>query len=526
MKRTIFLAISAVLMLTSCSQNLDLAPTNDITADVAYSSPEGYKNALAKVYGSFALTSGTGPDDSDLGGIDAGTSDFLRLYWNAQELTTDEGICAWLGDPGVADLNYQTWNSSNVMLRGLYTRSIYHITVINEFLRESTDEKLAGRGISGNDATVIAQYRAEARFLRAYQYWVLMDLYGNPPFVTEENEIGITPPEQITRAELFTYVENELLAIEELLVASRQNEYARVDQAAAWALLARLYLNAEVYLGQGNGKYTEAVTYATKVIDAGYSLMEQYQHLFLADNDQNNPEMILAIAYDGIQTQNNGGTTFIINSSIHGSMTPANFGIPGGGWGGNRSRSTLPAVFDDPSGDTDKRAMFFGSNPNIEDPAVFTEGLAVTKFSNKTSTNQDGKSINGTFVSTDFPLFRLAEQYLIYAEAVLRGGTGGSNSQALSYLNLLRERAYGNSSGNLTTISLDIVLEERSKELYWEAFRRTDLIRYGRYTGGSYLWPFKGGQAAGRAVESFRTLFPIPAADLIANPNLEQNTGY
>ena len=526
MKRTIFLALNAVLLLTSCSQDLDLTPTNDITADVAYSTPEGYKSALAKVYGSFALTSGTGPGDSDLGGIDAGTSDFLRLYWNAQQLTTDEGICAWLGDPGVADLNYQTWNSSNVMLRGLYTRSIYHITVINEFLRESTEEKLAARGISGNDATIIGQYRAEARFLRAYQYWVLMDLYGNPPFITEENEIGVTPPSQITRPELFNYVESELLAVQDLLVAAQQNEYARVDQGAAWALLARLYLNAEVYLGQGNGKYTEAVTYASKVIGAGYSLMDQYEHLFMADNDQNNPEVIFPIAYDGIQTQNNGGTTFIINSSVHGTMTPANFGIPAGGWGGNRSRSTLPAAFDDVSGETDTRAMFFGSNPNIEDPAVFTEGLAVTKFSNKTSTNENGKSINGTFVSTDFPLFRLAEQYLIYAEAVLRGGTGGSNTQALAYLNLLRERAYGNASGNLSNISLDIVLEERSRELYWEAFRRTDLIRYGRYTGGSYLWPFKGGQADGASTESYRTLFPIPAADLIANPNLEQNTGY
>lgn len=526
MKWIIFLAIGAALFLGSCSQNLDLRPTNDITADVAYGSPEGYKNALAKVYGSFALTSGAGPGNSDLGGIDAGTSDFLRLYWNAQELTTDEGICAWLGDPGVAELNYQTWNSSNVMLRGLYTRSIYHITVINEFLRESTDEKLAARGITGADATAIQQYRAEARFLRAYQYWVLMDLFGNPPFITEENEIGITPPQQIKRADLFAYVEAELLAIENLLAGPRQNEYARADRAAAWALLARLYLNAEVYLGQGNGKYSEAVTYASKVIDAGYNLMSEYNRLFMADNDRNNPEVIFPIAYDGVQTQNNGGTTFIINSSVHGSMTPANFGIPGGGWGGNRSRSTLPAAFDDVSGDTDKRAMFFGSNPNIEDPAVFTEGLAVTKFTNKTSAGGDGRSVNGTFVSTDFPLFRLAEQYLIYAEAVLRGGAGGSNNQALAYLNLLRERAYGNASGNLTAVSLDIVLNERSRELYWEAFRRTDLIRYGRYTGGNYLWPFKGGLAAGRAVESFRTLFPIPAADMIANPNLEQNTGY
>src|SRR5690606_27976740 len=99
MKRTIFLDITAVFVQTSCSQDLDLTPPNDITADVAYSRPEGDKSALAKVYGSFALTSGTGPGDSDLGGIDAGTSDFLRLYWNVQQLTTDEGICAWLGDP-------------------------------------------------------------------------------------------------------------------------------------------------------------------------------------------------------------------------------------------------------------------------------------------------------------------------------------------------------------------------------------------------------------------------------------------
>ncbi|MGO1243774.1 MAG: RagB/SusD family nutrient uptake outer membrane protein [Sphingobacterium sp.] len=523
MKRNIFAAIILAIA-CSCSQDLNLTPTNDITADVAYSTPEGYKKALAKVYGSFAVTSGKGPGDSDLGGIDAGTSDFLRLYWNAQELASDEGICTWLGDPGVADLNYMTWNSSHIMLRGLYTRSLYHITVINEFLRESTDEKLAARGITGNDAEQVAEYRAEARFLRAYQYWVLMDLFGNPPFITEDNEIGKTPPNQIMRKDLFTFVESELKDVENVLPEARQNEYARADKGAAWALLSRLYLNAEVYTGEA--KYTEAIAYASKVIDAGYSLKANYAHLFTADNNINNPEMIMPIAYDGQQTQNNGGTTFLINSSVHSSMTPSDFGIPSGGWGGNRSRATLPAVFDDASGATDKRAMFFGSNPNIEDPSVFTEGLAITKFTNLTSTGENGRSVNGTFCSTDFPLFRLAEQYLNYAEAVVRGGTGGSNTQALTYLNLLRERAYGNSSGNLSSLSLDGVLEERSKELYWEAFRRTDLIRFGKYTSGSYLWPFKGGIAMGKAVEDYRTLFPLPAADLISNPNLVQNTGY
>ena len=285
MKRNIF-ATMILAIACSCSQDLNLTPTNDITADVAYSAPEGYKSALAKVYGSFALTSGKGPGDSDLGGIDAGTSDFLRLYWNAQELASDEGICAWLGDPGVADLNYMTWNSSHIMLRGLYTRSLYQITVINEFLRESTDDKLTTRGIAGADADKIAGYRAEARFLRAYQYWVLMDLFGNPPFITEDNAIGKTPPNQITRTDLFAFVESELKEIENLLPAARKNEYARADQGAAWALLARLYLNAEVYTGQP--KYTEAITYAGKVIEAGYSLKPNYAHLFTADNNINN----------------------------------------------------------------------------------------------------------------------------------------------------------------------------------------------------------------------------------------------
>jgi len=524
MKRNNIFAAIVLAITCSCSQDLNLTPTNDITADVAYSTPEGYKSALAKVYGSFALTSGTGPGDSDLGGIDAGTSDFLRLYWTAQELASDEGICAWLGDPGVADLNNLTWNSSHIMLRGLYTRSLYQITVINEFLRESTEEKLSSRGITGADADKINVYRAEARFLRAYQYWVLMDLFGNPPFITEDNVIGKTPPMQINRKDLFAFIETELKEVENQLPEPRTNEYARADKGAAWALFSRLYLNAEVYTGEA--KYTDAITYANKVIQSGYSLKNSYAQLFMADNDINNPEVILPIAYDGIQTQNNGGTTFLINSSVHSSMTPSNFGIPSGGWGGNRSRATLPGLFEDPSGSTDKRALFFGNNPNIEDPAVFTEGLAITKFTNMTSTEQNGRSINGTFCSTDFPLFRLAEQYLIYAEAVLRGGTGGTNAQAIVYLNLLRERAYGNKTANLSSVSLDIIIDERGRELYWEAFRRTDLIRFGRYTNATYLWPFKGGTAAGRAVDDHRTLFPIPAADLISNPNLVQNKGY
>ena len=528
MKKNLKNYIAGVTMLfvaTSCHNSLDLLPVNDITAEVVYGTPAGYKQAFAKVYASYALTGGGGSGSSDLGGIDAGTSDFLRLYWNAQVLTTDEGVCAWVQDPGVPELNYNTWNSNNVMLRGLYTRSLYQITVANEFLRESTDDKLSSRNIAGADADEIRRYRLEARFLRAFQYWVLMDLFGNPPFVTEDNPISKVPPQQIPRADLFGYVESELLAIESAMVAPRQNEYGRADQAAAWSLLARLYLNAEVYLGTGNGRYNDAIEYASRVINSGYTLKSNYRHLFLADNDQERDEIILSINYDAINSQNFGGTTFIINSSTSGAMNPASFGIANGGWGGNRSRPTLPQKFADRSGDTDSRAMFWGENPTIDDVSVFDQGLAVTKFRNVDRDGNAAASNDQTQVSVDFPLFRLADAYLIYAEAVLRGGSG-SMETALGYVNALRERAYNGTAGNVTSIDLDFILDERAREFYWEAYRRTDLIRFGRYTGNTYVWPFKGGSQSGASIPEYRSIFPLPASDVIANPNLTQNEGY
>lgn len=506
----------------SCTDDLNLSPTNSITADIAYKSPADYKQVLAKVYGSFALAGNAGITISDLAGIDPGQADFLRLFWNAQELTTDEAVCVW-NDPGIPDFHNLNWTASNVLLSALYNRSLFHVTVCNEFIRESSDEKLSARGISGQDAEEIRKYRAEARFLRAFQYWVLMDLFGNPPFVTENDPIGKYIPPQIKRAELFDYVESELKAVETILTEPKKNEYGRVDKAASWALLSRLYLNAEVYLGKGKGRYNDAITYSDKVIKSGYSLMPEYKHLFLGDNDVNNPEVLLSINYDGIKTQNNGGSTFIINAGINAAMDPPSFGVPNGGWGGNRATKNLPLLFGDYSGAKDKRAMFFGKKIEMEDPAVFTDGLAITKFRNVTRAGVAVPSAGGSFSSVDFPLFRLAEMYLTYAEAVKRGGTGGSEATAVSYINKLRERAYGNATGNVTAITLNDILDERGREFYWEAHRRTDLIRYGLLTSGSYLWPWKGGVKDGRGVDESFNLFPIPATDLIANPNLTQN---
>lgn len=514
------------LSLNACKKgDLNTFPTNDITAEKVYANPAGYKSELVKLYASYALTSPTGSDNSDVGGLNAGFSDFLRLFWTSQELTTDEAICAW-GDTGIPDLDQSLWTTDNQFLRGLYSRSLLQITVCNEFLRESTPEKLASRGIIGADADNVKTYRAEARFLRAYQYWVLMDGFGNPPFITEADNIGKIAPKQTTRAKLFDYVESELKAIEPDLKDAKTNEYGRADKGAEWALLARLYINAQVYTG--TAKNTEAITYATKVINAGYSLKTKYGDLFLADNDKNNNETILSINYDGQKGTNYGGTTFLINAGINGDMNPSSYGVPNGGWVGNRTRQNLPALFPDPNGTQDKRGVFFGVKSTVDEIGTFTDGLRVTKFKNVTSTGITPPSLNGTFSSLDFPLFRLAEQYLIYGEAVARGGSGGDVATALTYINLLRQRAYGNASGNLGAgdLTVDFYLNERGRELYWEGFRRTDLVRYGKFTSGSYLWPFKGGLKAGTALPAYRNLFPIPSADLIANPNLTQNTGY
>jgi len=522
--KKIMASVVLLLALNSCKKSdFNLTPTNDVTAATVYATPAGYKQALVKLYATYSLTSPTGSDNSDIGGLNAGFADFFRLFWTSQELTTDEAICAW-GDTGIPELDYSTWSTDNQFLRGLYSKSILQITLCNEFLRESTPEKLASRNITGTDATDVQRYRAEARFIRAFQYWVLLDAFGNPPFVTEADAIGKTSPKQTTRAALFSYVESELKAIEGDLAAPRANEYGRADKGADWALLARLYLNAQVYTG--TAKYTEAITYSTKVITGGYALKTNYKDLFLADNNLNNPETILSINYDGTRGTNYGGTTFLINAAINGDMNPTSYGVPNGGWGGNRTRQNLPALFPDQNGTLDKRGIFFGTKSNVDDIGVFTDGLRVTKFKNVTSTGATPASLNGTFSSLDFPLFRLAEQYLIYGEAVMRGGTGGSIAQALIYVNSLRQRAYGNASGNVAALTIDFFLDERARELYWECHRRTDLVRYGKFTDASYLWPFKGGVKAGTGLPTFRNLYPIPTADLIANPNLVQNTGY
>lgn len=509
--------IVATLMFTSCVKDLDLTPKdpNIVTSLTVYNTPEAYKEGLAKLYATFSVSGQQGPSGQpDIAGIDEGFSNYLRQYWNAQELSTDEAVMAW-NDASIKDFHWQTWAPNDVFIAAIYSRIMYTVALCNEYIRATT----------GNTDANIVKYHAEARFIRALAYSHAIDLFGNPPFVTEADKPGAFFPKQTTRAELFAYLESELKAIENDLGAPKF-EYGRADQAAAWTLLAKLYLNAKVYVG--TDRNADCVTYCKKVIASGYTLSTKYTDNFVADNNLS-PEMIFPITCDGQHTQSYGGMTYLIHAEIGGSMSPAAFGV-GGGWGGIRTTKALVNKFADNTGATDKRAMFWSAGQKLEigDIGQFTEGWAITKYSNLTSTGAPAPHAHPDFVDTDYPVFRLADVYLMYAEGVLRGANTGDAGTALGYVNALRQRAYGNTSGNITAsqLTLDFILDERARELYWEGHRRTDLIRFGKFTGDAYLWPWKGKVAAGAATESFRDLYPIPSNDLGANPTLKQNPGY
>jgi starch-binding outer membrane protein, SusD/RagB family len=513
------------LVLGSCTKDLNRQPKYGNTAASLYKDVAGYKSVLAKTYAGLTLTGNSGPDGSgDIAGIDEGFSSYIRQYWSAQELSTDEAVIGW-NDATIKDFHYMTWSSADVFLRALYNRIFFQITLCNEFIRESSPSKLSERGISGADATEIGDMNAEARFLRALSYYHALDLYGNVPFVTEADNVGAFLPNQINRANLFNYVESELKAIETQLKDARGNEYGRADKAAAWALLSRLYLNAQVYIGAA--KYTECITYCNKIIAVpGYALNSNYRNLFLADNHATGlSEFIFAVNFDGIKARTWGGTTFLVHAPIGGSMSAAAHGVDGG-WGGIRTTKQFVQKFAGPAGDSRENFYTSGQNLEINDIANFNDGYAIVKFRNVTSGGANRS--NPTWVDTDFPFFRLAEVYLNYAEAVVRGGTGGSGNTAMNYINLLRQRAYGNNSGNITEaqMTLPFLIDERAKELHWEGVRRTDLIRFDQFTTNTYLWAWKGNVLNGQSVSNNRNIYPIPSSDLVANPNLVQNPGY
>jgi len=626
----------------SCTDDLSTTPIDDsitTSADV-FETPDDFEQVLAKLYAGFAVTGQQGPaGNADIQGIDEGFSSYVRQLWVHQVLPTDEGIVAW-NDPGLPDFNFQSWGASNDFVMGMYSRIYYEIAITNEFIREAQKR----------DEAIIKQYIAEARFLRALSYWHGLDMFGgNIPFVTEDDPIGAYMPEPTTSEDLFTYIESELLEVADQLPTASAVEYGRASRGAAWTLLTKLYLNAEVYTG--NDRYDDALTYAQRVIDeSGYQLADNYDHLFMADNDRPevNREIIFPIRFDGDNIQTFGGTNFIIHAQIGGNMSAGDFGMDGG-WAGHRVTPQfveklnqnqvdplLGTTTENPGGApeiyvpgahqassgyitdwtpavapplvsansdgiysgqvyfanagvefkftaernwdngdwggsngtlatdgsnlvigdaglytitvdlnsmsytitleqasepeyADNRTNIFtdGQTFEIESYQEFGQGFAITKWSNMASTGQPGKNLQ--YADTDFPMFRLADVYLMYAEATVKGAAGGNIGRAVELVNDLRERAYGDDSGDITATDLqqdDFILNERARELYWEGHRRTDLRRYNQFTGADYVWSWKGETQEGSPTETTYQIYPIPSTDINSNLNLTQNPGY
>lgn len=527
----LFLILGVILFSVSCTDDLDVIPQDDdeFLSEEFYAEPTAYKQALAGIYGNLSLTGTSGSGSSNLEGIDAGTSQYARTLWYLQDLAADEPIWSYENDEGGAlkAIQRNTWSSTNSILLGFFSRAMFSVALTNEYLRQTTPEMIEARGHTADVGGEIDAYRAEARLLRAMAYYHLMDLFGKAAFVTENDPVGTYQGPEYNRQQLFDFVESELIAIEGDLVDARSNEYGRADKAVAWMILAKMYLNAEVYINQD--KNTECITYCNKILSSGYSLASDYELNFLADNDSNEAaqnEIIFGLVNDGVVTQNYGATTVIINGEV-GSLESNAADLGAEGWGGAlRVRKQFAERF--LNGDvpmSDKRNTLITENRDVEiiDVADRDSGYIITKFKNVTSTGEAGA--DPTFVDTDFPMFRLADVNLIYAEAVVRGGTGGTMGEAVGYINDLRDRANSTqiSEANLT---LDFLIDERSRELYWEGHRRQDLVRFGLFTGGNYNWVWKGGSPNGIALPNHLDVYPIPANNMTANPNLTQNLGY
>lgn len=517
--------VFALLAMTACHKDLNLTPKYGFNSAAVYDTADNYINVVAKLYAGFVMSGNEGPaGNADIADIDEGFSPYLRVYWNLQELPTDATKCRW-NDVGIPELNTMRWSSSNSFVKAMYSRLFFQITLANEFIRECSEENMERRGFSEADKELIRGYRAEARWIRAFVWTHAIDLFGgNVPFVTEADGIGSQLPPQTNGKELFAYVEQELIDLEADLPAVGSADYPRVDRGALYFLLAKMYLNADTWIGED--RYADCVTYLDKITNSNaYSLESNYQQLFTLNNERSS-EAIFSVACDGAFTQSYGGTTFFVHAFVGGAMDPVEYGITGG-WEGYRATKAYTDLFIADSATSDRFTWYHKDHvQSIDTFDQFHHGWAMTKYknvfieSNGDATTPDNYSLNSQ-VNLDFHWMRLSEVYLMYAECAVRGY--GNTGQGLTYINMLRDRA---GAPTVSSYDLAFILDERGRELSWEGKRRTDLVRFDKFTSSDYVWEWKGDDPNGIGVSDHLNIYPLNADDVIANPNLTQNPGY
>ena len=555
--KSILFAVLAAVGLTSCVGDLNVTPIDPSvqTAGDALTTVDDYYSLLAQCYAGFANSGSYGPNGANnISGVDGGFSQYFRGLYHLNGLTTDEAVCGW-NDDTIRDLHGLAWTPTDVFVAAFYYRIFYQVSAFNEFLRQIKNATI--------EIPEAARWIAEVRTLRAFCLYHAIDNYGNVPFADETAPVGMYVPERYTRAQLFSYIESELTDIIEGndIYEAGQSPYGRINKGAAIMILAKLYLNAEVYIGED--KYQECVNTLNK-LGITYSLHDSYAELFMGDNHLCTDEIIWAVEQDGVNVQSYGATNYLIFASTGGDMDINKAGIASG-WGGLRTTPQFYDKFDA----ADVRRMFYTEkeqkeiwdkqyqayvkettekNENLEagkeaeeiktfedwskakkvqtkeikDLGEFTNGYAFMKFTNVCSDgtipNKSGES-NPGFVNTDYPVFRYADALLMLAECELRG----AQCDGLAALNKVRDRA---GLGDIALLTADAILDERARELYQEGWRRSDLVRFGKFTSDTYLWAWKGHEKDGTGVAEHLNLFPIPANELNSNVNLRQNFGY
>ena len=542
MKRTIYILLTAALV-AACVNDLDTLPLNktEPVSEYVYGTNEtAYMEGLGRLYFQFVTN-----DLTDLQQMDGGASEVIRAFWSVQETSTDEAKCSWENDAWVRALNTNTWSEvQNDAVYAVYVRTLQGIALVNEYLRQTTPEKLQSRGVSAELARKIDGFRDEARFIRAYFYWMAMDCFGSVPFTTEKSPFGGAYfPQQASRTDIFDWCVGELqyLMSEDSDLLPARSNYPRADKGSAAGLLARMYLNSKVYTGVE--RWEEAKEVCEGIFAMGYALCPDYAALFRGDNGENmqaRGEMLWAVDYSDSKTQSYGGTSYILSATLASTdITEAS--RPNGqrnGWAGLRVPYEFVSTYFNVSGQdyqtgtyevADKRGEVFyikGRSESMDGALYnFMNGWSCLKFNNipfgQTNESFLPQSALKTFSDVDFPMIRLGEIYLIYAEACMNTG---AEALALPKLRELSSRAGVEPPQQITQ---DFLVAERARELMWEAHRRTDLIRYGLYHTDTYLWPYKGGDSfKGQAFPEYKCLFSIPPTELATNDKLVQNPGY
>ena len=430
--------------------------------------------------------------NGDIVALDEGLTSFYRSLWCLNEMPADGGSWIW-NDVGVSDLQGCAWNNDNAWIKSAYARLIYNLNLQNTFLEVASSNN------------VFEEEQKQVRFVRALTAWYLLDLFPASHFTTR---VVTYETSLMGREQLYSWLENELKDLISVLPDSRVDLY-HVDADAARMLLARLYLNAEVYTG--TPQWENASLYAAQVMAGRHSLhtvstsaYSPYQELFMGNNDENGAaeEILLMLKQDGHDVFSYGGASFLINITRKDNGMP-DYGLSNTAWKCWRAGYRLLQAFasDDelntlkgteytmPSQLGDDRALFYADEsypvPSLSGTynGDFTLTWSVNKFTNRYSTDpMEGPYTTGSsslWPDMDIPLMRSAEAWLTYAEAQFRLG----NTQiARNTIATLRSRAHAETPN---TISEDYLLDEWLREFHTEGRRRVDLVRFHQFTGTS-----------------------------------------